>query len=129
MATARKRQAPPRLSDKARKLWQKTVTDFVLREDEFVLLEQACREVDLIDEMRRTLDREGLMLSGSMGQPVAHPLLAEVRQHRQQLASLLRALKIPDGDVGSGQVVDGSVSSQARAAAQTRWSQAHGAAS
>lgn len=122
-----KRQAPSGLSYKAKQLWTETVQNFTLRADEYSLLEQACREVDLIEDMNKELASAGLMVTGSMGQVVAHPFVSEVRQHRAQLTSLLRALKIPDDEHAGAH--GGEVSSQARAAAQSRWSQSYGAAS
>lgn len=39
---------------------------------------------------------EDLRVRGSQGQPVGMPELAELRQYRALLASLLRALALPD---------------------------------
>ena len=71
-----KRYAPRGLSEKALRVWRNITDGFTLREDEYELLESACREIDLIDSIQKAIDRDGLMLTGSMGQPVAHPLLA-----------------------------------------------------
>jgi len=64
-----------------------------------------------------------VMSVGSMGQPVVHPLVAEIRVHEAQVASLLVRLKLPDDPAGAGDVPR---STQARSAAQSRWSTAHG---
>ena len=126
MGVKGKRETPRGLSEKARRLWRETVEGFTLRADEYTLLEAACRELDLIEQMQSAITRQGLMITGSMGQPVAHPFISEIRQHRAQLTSILRALKIPDADAPDIQA--GAVSSQARAAAQSRWSQSYGSA-
>jgi hypothetical protein len=42
-----------------------------------------------------------LVVSGSTGQPKAHPLLAEVRAHRLLLERLCTALCHPDSELGS----------------------------
>ena len=123
-----KRYAPRGLSEKALRVWRGVTDGFTLREDEYELLESACREIDLIDSIQKAIDRDGLMLTGSMGQPVAHPLLAELRQHRNVLRGMFAALKIPDGAVGDAAAEAGKVSSAARAAAQSRWSQSYGSA-
>lgn len=123
-----KRYAPRGLSDKALRLWKGVTTDFTLREDEYETLEHACREIDLIDALQARLDSDGVMTTGSMGQPVAHPLLAEIRQHRTALRGLMSALKIPDSPADSGAADAGKVSSMARKAAQTRWGQSYGSA-
>lgn len=126
MGVKGKREVPRGLGEKARRLWRETVEGFTLRADEYTLLEQACRELDLIEAMQKSLAENGLIVQGSMGQPVANPFVSEIRQHRAQLTSILRALKIPDSDVGASGNQDGEVSSKARAAAQSRWSQAYG---
>jgi hypothetical protein len=54
---------------------------------------------------------------------VAHPLIAEMRQHRAALALLLRQLKLPDeGSTDSG----GILSAKSRAAANARWARRGG---
>ena len=121
---ATKRVAPRGLSDKAARLWHGVTDGFTLRDDEYELLEAACREIDLIARMQREIDQDGVMTTGSMGQPVAHPLLGEVRQHRVVLKGLLAALKIPEDEVAGHD--SGMISAQARKAAMTRWGQAHG---
>jgi hypothetical protein len=106
--------APVGLSKRARAMWTATTTRYELRDDELRILEDACREVGLIDQMESALGSADLMSIGSMGQPVVNPLLAEVRQHRNVLASLLRHLKLPD-DSGEGAV------NQQRQAGQASW--------
>jgi hypothetical protein len=51
-----------------------------------------------------------------MGQPVAAPLVTEIRQHRATLARLLGTLKLPDESS-----TQEARSSAARKAAQARW--------
>src|SRR5690349_16945692 len=96
-------KAPVGLSRRARALWVSTTERYDLRDDELRILEDACREVGLIDQMESAIESADLMSVGSMGQPVVNPLLAEVRQHRNVLAALLRHLKLPD-DSGEGAV-------------------------
>jgi P27 family predicted phage terminase small subunit len=52
----------------------------------------ACDLIDAADTMQRTVDTEGVIATGSQGQPVAHPLIAEVRHYRREAVALLRAL-------------------------------------
>ncbi|MDI9890567.1 P27 family phage terminase small subunit [Microbacterium sp. IEGM 1404] len=52
----------------------------------------ACDLIDAADTMQRTVDAEGVIATGSQGQPVAHPLIAEVRHYRREAVALLRAL-------------------------------------
>lgn len=118
-----KPSAPKGLQSAGAKLWRDVVGKYDLRVDELDVLERACRASDRTAAMVEILDAEPLMVKGSMGQPVVHPLVAEVRAHEAQVASLLARLKLPDEPGGAGEQPR---SSQARAAAQSRWSTAHG---
>lgn len=113
--------APRGLKASGRKLWNATTEKYEMREDELLVLKDACGEADLIDLMVKELDGSSLTVSGSMGQLVAHPLVQELRQHRATLATLLGKLKLPD-DNGVG------ATNQQREAAQSRWADAHGSA-
>jgi len=114
-----------------RVLWQ-AVRDkhYVLRPDEIRVLEDACRQADLIDqleaELRKQLDAGEYMTKGSMGQKVINPLIAEVRQHRATLASMLGRLKLPDVEGGENSAATSAGrGEQQRNAAQSRWSIPH----
>lgn len=111
---------PDHLAESGRKIWAAVTERYDLRADELRILEDACSEADVIDLLRGELATSGLTARGSMGQPVANPLLSEIRQHRTVLGSLMRQLKLPeDGDEGRDA---GERSSKAREAAQARWS-------
>lgn len=100
-------------------LWASITGKYDLRADEFVILEAACRAFDRIVAME--LERDGAVTAtGSMGQLVVHPLVAEIRAHEAQVSALLAKLKLPDDDSGAAPV------SQQRQAAQSRWASAHG---
>ncbi|MFE2912830.1 hypothetical protein [Kitasatospora indigofera] len=101
-------------------LWEEIAGVYELRPDEVRVLLDACREADLVDRLTTELATADLMVRGSQGQLVASPLVSEVRQHRTVLASLLRALKLPDSPAGAGQKSQ-HTSEQARAAARARW--------
>lgn len=111
---------PDGLSERGSALWSATTRRYELREDELRVLEDACREADLIDRMDSALSASGMMVSGSMGQDRVHPLVGEIRQHRTVLASLLRTLKLPD-EGGAGVV------NQQRAAGSASWASRRGA--
>jgi hypothetical protein len=117
MATAK---PPTGLGDKAMAVWKATTADFDLRADELQVLEDCCREVDLIDRLEAALAGADLIVEGSMGQPVASPLVTEIRQHRATLARLFASLKLP-ADAGSESERQHERSSAARKAAQARW--------
>lgn len=115
----RKRAVPRGIGKSGRKLWREMTADYELSPAEYRLLEDACREADLIDLIQAEIDGDDFDLTtfGSMGQTVASPLLAEVRQHRSVMKALLSAIKLPDEDSSSS----GERSTKARAAAQSRW--------
>jgi hypothetical protein len=112
---------PAGLGTHGRRFWKSVTEAFRLRPDELVLLESACRTLDIEHDLRAAMVGEPLMVEGSRGQLREHPLLSEARAQRSQLRSLLAALKLPDSDAGAV--------NQQRAAAQSRWSATHGARS
>lgn len=106
---------PTGLGAKARKFWVAAVSEFDFRIDELRVLEDACREMDLIDRMEKEQRGRPLIARGSQGQEVAAPLVQELRQHRTSLARLLSQLQIPDDDGGA------SRSAAARELVMARW--------
>lgn len=112
-----KPKAPQGLGDKAKVVWNEIANNYDLRIDELRVLEDACREIDLIERLEEALQGADLIVTGSMGQPVASPLVQELRQHRGVLARLLGWLKLPDDEAPAA----GNTSASARQAAMTRW--------
>jgi hypothetical protein len=110
---------PTKLGTKSRKVWKGITESYELRADELQILEDACREIDLCEQMeaKLALDAE-LVVTGSMGQPVAHPMVAELRQHRSTVQRLLSSLRLPaDEEAAAAQ----SRSASARDLAKARW--------
>lgn len=83
---------PDGLGERGLKLWRDTVEEMELDPDELVLLEEACRLADELDEMGAALAGGKLVSKGSRGQPVANPMIREIRGHRLALARVLRQL-------------------------------------
>lgn len=106
---------PTRLGTKARRMWNDITTAYELRADELRVLEDACREIDLIERMEAEQRGLPLVVKGSQGQDVAAPLVQELRQHRATLARLLLQLKLPD------EGGEAARSSAARELAMARW--------
>jgi len=79
------------------------VVDFSLDEHEMVLLIEAVRTVDLLDQLDVAVRRDGVLLEGPSGTR-AHPAAVEARQQRIALARLLAALRLPSGDAGDEKV-------------------------
>ena len=109
--------APEGLGPKALEVWIEIAGGYDLRVDERRVLEDACREIDLIERLEEELKDADLIVTGSMGQPVASPLVQELRQHRGVLARLLGWLKLPDEE----EPAKGNTSASARQAAMVRW--------
>ena len=112
---------PSGLDLPGKRLWKRITTAYELREDELVLLDQACRVADTLARLEDGMRGAPLIVTGSMGQQREHPLLSEARQQRALLGRLVAQLKIPDEGGISNR------STQARKAAQVRWSRKTGA--
>jgi hypothetical protein len=118
-------ESPSNLGDEALKFWAAVTKSYRMRPDELRLLEDACREIDIIEmlEAEKRKTRFRATVKGSMGQQVINPVLQEVRQHRVALASLMKQLKLVDlgageeGEEGHG----GDLETSARKAAIARW--------
>ena len=70
-------RTPTGLGVSGRDLWSEIAGTYDLRPDERRLLEDACREADLIDRLESEIndpDHE-MVVKGSMGQPVSSPLV------------------------------------------------------
>jgi hypothetical protein len=113
-------KTPAKLAVEGRRLWSQIIGAYDLRPDEVRILADACREADVVERLEVELRGSSLMVRGSQGQLVASPLVSEVRQHRTVLATLLKALKLPDTDSQGAQKA-ALESEQARAAARARW--------
>jgi len=110
---------PADLGENGGRFWDAVAGNYRLRVDELRTLEDACREIDLIDRFEVAMRTADLLVTGSMGQKVANPLVQELRQHRATLSRLMAGLKLPDEAGGSNAAAARSES--ARAAAIARW--------
>jgi hypothetical protein len=109
---------PPRdLKATGKAFWRSVLSDFDANSAELRLLHEACRTKDELDWMAERVAAESPVVPGSKGQPRAHPLLAEIRQHRRLLDQLVVALGIPL----EHEVVGRRRSAAAKQAADTRW--------
>jgi len=126
--TARKSKLahPPGLAAEGVQLWQE-ITDelaasgLVLDARERRWLLDACREADLAAAIAASLEGQPHVVMGSTKQPVAHPLIAELRQHRLATSMLLARLRLDDPADASGSGPHRYDSTHAREAAYARW--------
>lgn len=109
---------PEGLNRRGAALWDSITGKYELRADEITVLEDACFEADLIDDLRASLVDAPRLVKGSMGQQVINPMISEVRQHAATLKSLLASLKLPDES--------GERPNQQRDAANSRWTKRAG---
>lgn len=93
-------RAPAGLRRRGKALWVELHTefDFTGEPHRRVLVEDACREADLVDRLQRAVTANDLRVRGSQGQPVTAPEVSELRLHRKALADILRALALPDAE-------------------------------
>ena len=113
--------APEGLAEAGKKLYSDIASKWTLRPDELRVLADACSEADLVDDLATAMAGQPRLVKGSQGQMVINPLISEQRQHRMALASLLKQLRLPDeADTAEAR------STQARAAANSRWSKRAG---
>jgi hypothetical protein len=113
------RRTPSGLGKAGTALWREVNREFGLAPHESAILVQCCRVVDRLDVLEGELcAASSLTVTGSTGQPKAHPLLAEWRAQARVLESLSRALSIPLPN----ETVGHRRSPSAREAAVQRWS-------
>lgn len=125
MPDAPRRLMPADLGAAGRELWlaiagpDDGAAPYVLRPDEFAVLEDAARTSDMIDALDAAWNEMGRPMTGkgSMGQPVIHPLVAELRTYRASRAALLKQLRLPEESTAP-QADRGDA---ARKAAAARW--------
>ena len=91
-------KAPPGLSTAGRNLWRSVTVDYELEVHEHLLLLQACRCADRLDEMATALRTAPLTVRNSRGDEVAHPLLIESRQQSLTLSRLIASVRLPSGE-------------------------------
>ncbi len=112
-------RAPRGLKARGREVWRELHRTYVFDEcpEKLILAEEAARTADVVARLQKLVDESAdLRVRGSQGQPVAAPEVAELRQYRALLASLMKALSLPDEES------DGLTRSQlGKIGARARW--------
>lgn len=106
--------APRSLGPAGKALWRTLVGVFELDPHELAILEAAARQADVTAELEVVVAEQGTMVIGSKGQQRLHPGVAEARQGRATMATLLGRI---DLDVEG----HGTPSQRGRKAARARW--------
>lgn len=99
MTDQRTARAPAGTRAAGRRLWESVVEEWELAEHELVLLREATRTVDTLDDLAAIVAAEGPMVESRSG-PRVHPALTESRQLKIALARLLAAIRMPAGAEG-----------------------------
>jgi hypothetical protein len=95
--SARPKTPPPGLQSRGKTLWRNTFELYELNPAESAVLAEICHITDEIDMLETALaSARSLTTKGSRGQPVPHPLLGELRMHRETMRRLVRQLDLPD---------------------------------
>ncbi len=98
MTDAKAPPVPKGSGPSGRKLWRSVMGEYELDgHDELVLL-QAVRCADLLDDLADAADGEPLTVANRFGELVTNPLLTEQRQQAIVLARLLAALRLPSDE-------------------------------
>ena len=76
------------------------VEQFELEEAELVLLREAVRLTDTLDDLHAVIAEEGAVITDTRGERRTHPAVVEARQSRIALARVLAVLRVPSGEEG-----------------------------
>lgn len=112
---------PRGLAARGSAFWREITDAWDIPADLQPVLEHAARTVDDLARMQDALADADLIVTGSTGQPVPHPLIASVRAHRELLARLLRQFDLPPLPDEVGVTEPSARSERAKRAAEMRW--------
>ncbi|SRR5260370_14194846 len=84
-------RAPEGLGQAGKRLWAAVTAELELAGHELELLRQAASTADLIAAASQVLAADGMLSTGSMNQPVPHPMIAVVADQRRLLVTLIKA--------------------------------------
>jgi hypothetical protein len=86
-------------------LWLSVVSKYRLTDTEMVTLVNACRTMDTIADLQKSLDEYGVTIMQPSGRLAANPSASEIRQQRLTAARLIASLRLPTTDARSAQKV------------------------
>ncbi len=96
-------RAPAGLTASGAALWRAVTADFDLDQHDLLVLKEACRCADRLDALTAEATKHGLTSVNKRGDLIASPLLAEARQQQIVFTRLIASLRMPVGEVSSGQ--------------------------
>ncbi|HMO48708.1 MAG TPA: P27 family phage terminase small subunit [Rubrivivax sp.] len=87
--------APADLSAEAKRLWQRTLTEYTFNTAaDFALLAELCRATDRLRDVQASISATGLTVEGAAGQLRPNPLLAIEDSLRKTILAHVRALRL-----------------------------------
>lgn len=87
--------APASLKPRGAALWRVIQDEYMIEDGaSLAILESMCQAVDRIQQCQEAIDRDGMVVTGSTGQPQQHPLLKTEAEARRALLAHARALKL-----------------------------------
>lgn len=96
MAESLKVPPPPKgLGRRGRAFWKELQGELEFDAAATQTLVEACRTLDRLEELDAVIAAEGVTSTGSMGQTVVHPAVAEARQMQAGWSRLVTALDLP----------------------------------
>jgi len=113
---------PPKgLGPAGRDLWRKVQASFEFDAHEIPGLLLAARQLDDVARLEELLEADGLVSTGSTGQPRLSQVVAELRQSRLAASKLLDAIGLPVDDSRVAATPATPATKRARRAAESRW--------
>lgn len=92
------RRMPAGLGSSGKKLWHSIVDHFEIEEHEALLLTEAARVSDRLDQLAVAQRDAPLTVTNSKGDTVASPYLVESRMQAIVLSRLIASLRLPTGE-------------------------------
>jgi hypothetical protein len=116
---------PSGLGATGRRLWRQVAGEAAedgleLDARERFWLQSAAQLADRVAQLEAAMASDDMVVKGYNGQPVAHPLLTEIRQHHLLISQTLARLKVDAAEPSPG-VIGVVGGSRQRAAANRRW--------
>lgn len=88
-------RAPKSLGAEGRKLWRKLCAEYeITGAGSLAVLQSMCEAVDRLAQCQEAINRDGMTVPGSGGQPRPHPLLQTEAEARRALLAHSRALRL-----------------------------------
>jgi hypothetical protein len=95
-------EPPAELAEAGRELWQKVMRAYAIEDPLTEVLKLACLSADSAASMRAQIKLEGETVTGSTGQPAAHPLIAAEGAAQVRIVRFLKQLSVFDDEPKRG---------------------------